>query len=310
MAFLSEVGLAVVGSLDREANPALVFVDLDHAGFDFSTFIEDVLDLFNALFAHLRDVHEAVDVVVEFDERTIAGDLGYLALDHVADLEVRFDLIPWIRGELLHAERNTLAVGIHVEHDGVDFVALLHHFGRVIDLAGPRHVRHVDHTVDTFFEFNESTIGGEVAHLTTDAGANWVVVASHFPRIGFQLASAERDLLLFLLDTENDSFDFVADAKHFTGLGDTLRPRKLSHVNETLNTFLYFDERTVRHEINDLTLNRRADWEAFFDLFPRVVSKLLEAERDAFALAVDLNDHHFDLFTLLHHFRWMLDATP
>ena len=32
--------------------------------------------------------------------------LGYLALDHVADLEMCFNFVPWVGGELLHAERN------------------------------------------------------------------------------------------------------------------------------------------------------------------------------------------------------------
>ena len=109
-------------------------------------------------------MHESIDVVVELDERTVAGDLGDLPLDHVADLEVCLDLVPRVGAELLHAERDTLAVCVHIEND-VDFVALLDHLGWVVDLAGPGHVGDVNHTVDAFFEFDECTVGSEVANL-------------------------------------------------------------------------------------------------------------------------------------------------
>ena len=128
-------------------------------------------------------MHETIDIVVEFDECTVTGDLGYLALDHVADLEMCFNFVPWVGGELLHAERNALAICIHVENGCIDFVAFLHHLGWVIDLTSPRHVGNVHHTVNTFFEFDESTIGCEVANLTTDTGTHWIVMAGHFPRI-------------------------------------------------------------------------------------------------------------------------------
>ena len=48
--------------------------------------LRTVLDLVHAVFADLRDVDEAVDVVGELDEGAEAGDLGDLALDEIADL--------------------------------------------------------------------------------------------------------------------------------------------------------------------------------------------------------------------------------
>ena len=79
---------------------------------------------------------------------------------------------------------------------------------------------------------------------------------------------------------------------------------------ETFDAFLNFDECSVRHKIDDLALDCRANREAFFDLFPRIVGKLLETKRDAFTLAIDFDDHHFDLFALLHHLGWVVDTAP
>jgi hypothetical protein len=63
-----ELLLRVVGRLDRETDSAIALVDLDHASSDFLANFEHVLDFINALFADLRDVHQAVDVVLQADE--------------------------------------------------------------------------------------------------------------------------------------------------------------------------------------------------------------------------------------------------
>jgi hypothetical protein len=120
----------------------------------------------------------------------------------------------------------------------------------------------VHHAVDPLFQFDEGTVGGEVANLTTDTGTGRVVVAGHFPRVGFELAGAERDLLLFLLDTKNDCLDLFADPKHFARLGDTLGPGKLGHVNEAFDTLLDLDKGTVGHKVDHLALDRRTNREA------------------------------------------------
>ena len=79
---------------------------------------------------------------------------------------------------------------------------------------------------------------------------------------------------------------------------------------KTFDAFLNFDECSVRHEVDNLALDRRANREAFLDLFPRIVGKLLEAKGDTLAFAIDLDDHHFDLFALLYHLGWVVDTTP
>src|SRR6266567_8258707 len=49
---------------------------------------------------------------------------------------------------LLQAEGNPLVLGIHVQDQHLDLVALLHDFGRMLHALGPRHVGDVDQAVD------------------------------------------------------------------------------------------------------------------------------------------------------------------
>ena len=84
--------LVVVGGLDGQADAPVSLVDLDDARVDFLADLEHVLDLVHAFLADLRDVHQAVDVVLQADERAEAGQLGDLAGDEVADLEAGIDV--------------------------------------------------------------------------------------------------------------------------------------------------------------------------------------------------------------------------
>ena len=91
-----ELLVGVAGGLDGQADAAFALVNLDDAGGDFLADLEHVLDLVHALFADLRDVDEAVDLVLQADERAEAGELGDLAGDEVADLVELLDVVPRI----------------------------------------------------------------------------------------------------------------------------------------------------------------------------------------------------------------------
>ncbi len=86
----------VVGRLDGQTDAAFALVNLDDAGGDFLADLEHVLDLLHALLADLRDVDQAVNVVLQADERAEAGELGDVAGDEVADLVELVDVLPRI----------------------------------------------------------------------------------------------------------------------------------------------------------------------------------------------------------------------
>ncbi len=73
---------------------------------------------------------------------------------------------------------------------------------------------------------------------------------------------------------------------------------------------LDLDERAVGHEVRDLALDRLADREAVLDLVPRVVEHLLEAERHALLLLVDVEDDDFELVADLDELARVIEAGP
>jgi len=180
----------------------------------------------------------------------------------------------------------------------------------MIDLARPGHIGHVNHAVDTFFDFDESAVGGEVAHLALDQRADRVLERGDFPRVFLGLAHAERDFLLFHVDGENHRFDFFADFDHVRRALNALRPGNFGNVNQTFDTFFDFDEGTVRSQTDDFTADAGADRVLGVDILPRIGKRLLQAERNAFFLEVDIENHHFDLIADFDHFGRMVDATP
>src|SRR5690606_37074617 len=103
-----------------------------------------VLDVLGV--AHLRGVDEALDALLELDERAVVRDRDDAALDHLALGVVLGDVLPRVRLELLEAERDALALLLVVEHDDVELLVELDDLARVAD-AAPREVRDVEQPV-------------------------------------------------------------------------------------------------------------------------------------------------------------------
>src|SRR5437763_15737830 len=68
--FALQLFFGIICGLDRETDPALDFVHLDDARFDFLADLEHVFYLRDVIFAQLRNVDEAIDVVLQFPART------------------------------------------------------------------------------------------------------------------------------------------------------------------------------------------------------------------------------------------------
>ena len=180
----------------------------------------------------------------------------------------------------------------------------------MVHLARPAHVGDVHHAVDALLELDEGPVGRHVADLAAHARPDRVIVADHVPWVGLQLAQAERDLLLLLLDAEDDRVELLADLEQLGGLRDALCPGHLGDVHEALDARLDLDEGPIGHEVDHLAADLGADRELAVDLVPGILGGLLEAERNAFLLAVHLDDHDLDLLALLQHLARMRDPAP
>src|ERR1051326_773715 len=85
------------------------------------------LHFFLLRIVELADVDQAFDPFVELDERAEVRHAHDLALDRVADVVAREEVVPDIGRQLLEPQRQPLVLGVDVEDHRLDDVALLQH---------------------------------------------------------------------------------------------------------------------------------------------------------------------------------------
>ena len=127
---------------------------------------------------------------------------------------------------------------------------------------------------------------------------------------GLALLEAERDAAALLVDVEDHDLDLLADVHHLGGVDVLVGPVHLGDVDEALDAFLDLHEAAVVGDVRDLAEQARVRRVTARDVLPRVGAQLLDAERDALALAVELEDAHVDLVADLHDLGRVLDALP
>ena len=253
---------------------------------------------------------QAVNPVVQLEERPEVGELGNLAPDVVADLVKLADHFPGVLVQLLDTKRDSLLLRIDFQHHGLDLIAFLQQFGGVVNLTGPRHVGNVNHAVNVRFNFDKRTVRGHVAHPALNLGARGILVHGGFPGIIHGLAQTQGDLLLLALDVQHHRFHFLAHLQHVTGAGNALGPGHLGNMDQPLDPFLDLDKGAVGHDVDHPALDARGDRVFFLDAFPRVRGLLFQSQRHPFFLPVDLKNHRLHLLTDFQHLGRMRNPAP
>src|SRR5829696_6203396 len=85
---------------------------------------------------------------------------------------------------------------------------------------------------------------------------------------------------------------------------------ELGDVDQTFDSFCDLDEGPEGDELGDAAVDLLSDLDPLDDLLPRVLPGLLEAERDALALAVDLEYLDLDLLAHLDDLARVVDVLP
>jgi hypothetical protein len=103
---------------------------------------------------------------------------------------------------------------------------------------------------------------------------------------------------------------FICIPSHATsaGLSTAGREVEVRDRNEALDVVADIDDDALVHQAHDGARELGADRVGLADAEPRILGRLLEAERDALVVAVDVEDHHVHRVALLHDFRRVLDA--
>ncbi len=146
----------------------------------------------------------------------------------------------------------------------------------------------MDEAVDTVFDLDEGAEIGEVANATLNDGAGGVLVLKLLPGIVLELLHAERDAAVVRVDRENKRVDLVAGFDELRRVLHALGPGHLGDVDEAFDTLFELDEGSVVGDREDATANLGADGIALGGVEPGVRGELLEAERDALLVLIEL----------------------
>ncbi len=145
----------------------LTRIDLEHLHFDFLRGRDDLAGMHVLLGPrHFRDVDQAFDARLQFDERAVVGDVGDAAGEARIERVLRLDALPRIVQQLLHAERDAVGFVVDLDDLHLDRLADVEHFGRMVD-AAPRDVGDVQQAVDAA-EIDERTVIGDVLDHAVD----------------------------------------------------------------------------------------------------------------------------------------------
>ena len=240
----------------------------------------------------------AVDVVLDFDERAVAGHVADLALDAAADRIFLGQDFPRIALLLAQAERNLAAVAVDVEHDGFDLVADVQDVARLADALSPAHFGDVDQALDAGFDLDERAVRHDVDDLAVDLAALRILRDHVIPRIAGLLLEAEGDALLLLVDADDDDFEFLTDRKHLGRMRDPA-PGDIGDVQQAVHA-AEVDERAEVGDVLDHALAQVVDLHFAQQLAARLAEGLLEEftarNDDVAAVLIDLDDLDVELF--------------
>ena len=281
--------------LEAEADTPLAGIDVEHHDLDFLARRNDLAGMDILLGpAHFRDMDEALDAGLEFDEGAVIGDVGHPAGIFGGDRIFRRNAFPRIGLKLLHAERNALGLRIEADHLNLDALADLQGVGRVVD-APPGDIGDVEQAVDAA-QIDEGAVIGNVLDDTLEHLA--------FVQIGDQLVA-----LLgagIFEDGAARDHDIAAPAVHFQNLERLFgadQRRDIAHranihlaARQERHGAIEIDGEAALDAAEDDTTDALAVLIGFFEFFPGLFAARALAAEDGFAAAVfDTLDENLDL---------------
>src|SRR5579871_362993 len=218
--------------------------------------------------------------------------------------------LPDIGLQLLDAQRQAAILRLNAQNDRLDLLALLQNLRRMLDPLGPAQVRDVHQTINPVFDLDECTEVGQVANTTLNDRAGRILILQLLPWILLQLLHTQRDAPIVRVHAQNDRVDLIARLDHLRRMLHPLAPCHFRHVHETLNALLQLDERAVVSNRQNTATNLRTNRVALRRIKPRIRRQLLEAQRHALLVLVELQNLHLNLVADVHQITWMRQPAP
>ncbi len=163
----------------------------------------------------LGDVHQALDALLDADERAERHQLGDLARHDLPDGVGAGEVPPRVFLSRLERQRHPLAVHVDVEHLDGDLVAHLDDLGRMVDVL-PGQLGDVHQAVDTA-EIDERAEVDDRRDDTLADGALLQLVEELAAHLGLRLlqpgAAAQHHVVAVLVELDDLGLDLLADVR-------------------------------------------------------------------------------------------------
>ena len=244
----------------------------------------------------MRDRYEAFDIIPEVYDDAFIQEADDLAFRFAARSVGLSEGVPGIFLGLLEAQRDSLLVDVDAQHNDLDFFVLVHDLRGMLDPFRPAHIGDVNEAIDPGLDLDEGAKRGQVPNRPTDARPRRVLLGQREPGVLPGLLHAEGDLLFAGSDAQDDGLDLVADGDQLRRVPNVARPAHLGDMDQPFDTFFELDERAVVRYRYDLAADAGSNGVLFLDILPRIRLELLETQRYALAIPVDVEDLHLDLF--------------
>ncbi len=249
------------------------------------------------------------DVFAQFDERAERGDARNLAFHDLPDL-VLLEPVPPDVVDLLDAQRHAAVLRVDLQHLGGNVFALLEHLVRVLDALCPAHIADVHESVESVLDLNERAELRDVPHLARDHHPHRIFSRNHQPGVRLGLFDSQGDAPVARLDVQHHHIHFFANFDDLRRVLDLLIPAQLGHVYQAFDALFEFHEHPVVDDTDDLAPYLAARRVLLRRPHPGIGHQLLQAQRDALLLFIELKDDDVDFLLRLHHVGRMLHAAP
>src|SRR3982751_455861 len=239
------------------------------------------------------------------------GDVGR-NLDRVAivgvDLRRRLGAGRLFFGNVDDAQHDAPVNRIDFQDPRVEVHPLVDHVGGAVDHRALPKLRDRHETLDVVADVHDDALVHQANDVRPHLRAHRIRLADAEPRILLRLLETEADALVLGIDVQNHHIDRITLLHDLGRVLDALRPAHVGDVNEAVDTGLDFDERAEAGQVSHLAVDPRPDRVLERQHDPRILLRLLHAERDLLLVRIDLEHHRLDRLADADELRWVSDV--
>ena len=165
---------------------------------------------------------QTIDIAVESYEDTEISDRLDFTGNDIAFIGGLGEFFPRVAFTLLHTQRYASTFLVDFKDNHFDFITKGNDFIRVDIFVCPVHFRNVNKTFDTVFNFDKTTIIGDITDMTKQSLPFRITPHDVGPWVITNLLEAERHAVLFTIKLEHNNINFLADFNDFGRMLDAL----------------------------------------------------------------------------------------